>query len=243
MSNTGSRFTYARSASLTNRSKANRMESEILYLQVAVSAIGVLLQLFIGERSRRQLAKQSEDSLAVQRMVSNRATASFVADKRQKWIDELRTDVASHLALSQEIVWKWDAIRSRTALRGSHGSNGDQAAVLTQQDAADAFSAENGARDREHQERHIRIKFRLNPQEPLHIELRSCLDEIRAVLNGTQSAPTDDVAKVLGQKMRILIDQSTMLTEQVLKAEWKKVKQEVAYPEALMATIPEPRKT
>lgn len=74
---------------------------------------GILVQLLIAYLGRRQTAQQ----LDLQQLVSHRTTASFVADKRQKWIDELRTDMAFHLALSQEIVWKWDAMRSRAALR------------------------------------------------------------------------------------------------------------------------------
>jgi hypothetical protein len=218
------------------------MELEIPLLQTAVSAIGVLLQLFIAERSRRQLAKQSDDTLDVQRLVTHRATASFVADKRQKWIDELRADMAFHLALSQEMIWKWDAIRSRTALKVAQEAKNPAETDRILQEAADAFAKENGARDREHQERHIRIKFRLNPKEALHIELRFCMEEIRAVLEGSQSAKNEAAAKILVQKMKSLIDKSAELAEQVLKAEWNRVKQEVAYPDALIATIPDPNK-
>ncbi|MFC5580976.1 hypothetical protein [Rhodanobacter terrae] len=210
-------------------------------VQAGISAAGIGIQLYIAWRSRQQSARQSQDTLDMQRLVSHRSTASFVADKRQRWIDELRTDMAFHLALSQEIVWKWDALRDRTALKVSQEANGDPAVVnRIEQEAADAFTAENGARDREHHERHIRLKFRLNPKEPLHIELRACLDNIRAVLNETQGARTEANAKALIGRMMTLIDRSATLTEQVLKAEWTRVKQEVAYPEALMATITQP---
>lgn len=179
----------------------------------------------------------------MQRLVSHRTTASFVADKRQKWIDELRTDMAFHLALSQEIVWKWDSVRSRAALKVEQEAKDCQAAKSQIfQEIVDSFSMENGARDREHQERHIRIKFRLNPTEDLHIKLRMCLDEIRGILNKTQSARSKEEASVLIDEMVGKISHATELTEKVLKYEWSRVKQEVAYPEALMASIPEPKK-
>ena len=216
------------------------MDTKTVYVQSVISFIGIAIQLFIAERSKRQLASQSKDTLDLQRLVSHRTTASFIADKRQKWIDELRTDMAFHLALSQEIVWKWDAARSRSVLAREH-SGGDQDATDQQdQTIADELSKETGARDREHQERHLRLKFRLNPKEPEHIVLRSCLDDIRKMLSDTQSAPDREQANALIRDTKGLIDRAADLTEQVLKAEWTRVKQEVAYPEALMATIPKP---
>lgn len=207
--------------------------------QIIISTLGVSAQLLIAYLSRRQTAKQ----LDIQRLVSHRSTASFVADKRQKWIDELRTDMAFHLALSQEIVWKWDAMRSMVARKiGEEAQNDSLKANKIGQDAADTFSLENGARDRDHQERHIRIKFRLNPEEDLHIKLRSCLDAIRRALNSTQGPQSKSEADTLIKKTILLVEQAAGLTEKVLKAEWKRVKQEVAYPETLMESIPTPEK-
>lgn len=218
------------------------MNIEPIHWQIAISALGVGIQIYIAERSRRQTAKQAKDSLNMQRLVSHRSTASFVAEKRQKWIDELRTDMAFHLALSQEMAWKWDAVRSHVDIgikEAVDSSQGDKSKIL--QDYADSFSKENGARDREHQERHIRIKFRLNPKEELHIELRKCLDEIRALLSGIQAAECKvQVSKLVGD-MKNKVSNGAEITEKVLKHEWSRVKQEVAYPDALMATIPEPK--
>jgi len=154
--------------------------------------------------------------------------------------------MAFHLALSQEIVWKWDGMRSRTALRVQEealdvaGKVDMTKAGKIWQDAADAFSPENGARDREHQERHIRIMFRLNPKKDLHIKLRECLDFIRVALNKTQSANTVAEAKTLLDETLRLVSEAQKHTEAILKAEWQRVKQEVAYPEVLMSRIPKP---
>lgn len=220
------------------------MKIEPLYWQIVVSVLGVGVQLYITERSRRQTAMQSKEALDMQRFMSHRSTAAFVADKRQKWIDELRTDMAFHLALSQEIVWKWDSVRSRAVIKIEQDSK-DCRATKSEipQEIADSFSIENGARDREHQERHIRIKLRLNPSENLHIQLRTCLDEIREILNNTQSASSKKDASDLIMEMFNKISHATELTEKVLKYEWNRVKQEVAYPEALMSSIPEPEKS
>lgn len=49
----------------------------------------------------------------------------------------------------------------------TEGKNDRVKTVKINQNAADAFATENGARDREHYERHFRIMFRLSPKEPL----------------------------------------------------------------------------
>ncbi|KPN91948.1 hypothetical protein [Pseudomonas nunensis] len=207
-----------------------------------IAACGVAAQFLIAYLGRRQIMKQ----LDLQHLVSHRTTASFIADKRQKWIDELRTDMAFHLALSQEIVWKWDGMRDRAAIRiqkeatDAAGKTNQTKANQILQNAADAFSPENGARDREHQERHIRIMFRLNPNKDLHIKLRKCLYAIRTALNNTQSANTVAETKTLLEETIRLVSEAQGYTEAILKAEWQRLKQEVAYPETLMATIPKP---
>lgn len=205
--------------------------------------VGIAAQCLIAYRSRQQTAKQ----LDLQQLVSHRATASFVADKRQKWIDELRTDMAFHLALSQEIVWKWDAMRDRAAIKVSaeaqdgKGRVDPEKANKIQQDIADAFAPENGARDREHQERHFRIMFRLNPKEALHITLRECMESIRHSIIQIQGAKSRQQAEDLMAHTSDLIAQAQRHTEAILGAEWRRVKQEVAYPDALMSKIPQPK--
>jgi hypothetical protein len=207
-----------------------------------IAACGVAAQFLIAYLSRRQIMKQ----LDLQHLVSHRTTASFVADKRQKWIDELRIDMAFHLALSQEIVWKWDSVRCQAAIRiqeeatDASGKVDQTKANQILQSAADAFSPENGARDREHQERHFRIMFRLNPKKDLHVKLRKCLDDIRNVLKNTQSTKNAVETNTLLKETIRLVSEAQGHTEAILKAEWQRLKQEVAYPETLMATIPKP---
>lgn len=209
----------------------------------AIIAIGgILTQLFIAYLGRRQVEKQH----ALQEKVSHRTAATFIADKRQKWIDELRGDMAFHLALTQEIVWKWDALRSRESLRVQQEASGSKDEIKKElaesslQSALDNFSKENGSRDREHQERHIRIMFRLNPEEKLHISLRDCLNQLRELLKDVQSFPPE-IHHIVYKKTFEKIQETHDLTEKILKAEWQRVKQEVAHPEILMNSIPQPK--
>lgn len=216
------------------------------WLTVGVAACGVLAQFLIAYLGRRQVSKQ----LDLQHLVSHRSTASFIADKRQHWIDELRTDMAFHLALSQEIIWKWNGVRIgatqqvESETKDKDGIYDPARVDKIHQEEADKFSPENSKREREHHERHIRIMFRLNPTEDLHIQLRQCLDNIRYVMNEMQGAKTLDANRECVSRMLALVGEAQTHTEAILKAEWQRVKQEVAYPEALMATIskPEPKK-
>ncbi|WP_346842234.1 hypothetical protein RAL92_10975 [Metapseudomonas otitidis] len=132
------------------------------------------------------------------------------------------------------------ALRVQEEATNAAGEVDQAKACKILQDAADAFSPENGARDREHQERHIRIMFRLNPKKDLHIKLRTCLGLIRDAISKTQSAHTIAEANAQLKRTHDLIREAQEHTEVILKAEWQRVKQEVAYPEVLMSTIPKP---
>ncbi|ELA3176142.1 TPA: hypothetical protein ACK1V4_000766 [Klebsiella aerogenes] len=211
-------------------------------LAAIIAVAGIAVQFWVAYLARRQIARQHD----LQHLISHRTTASFVADKRQKWIDELRTDMAFHLALSQEIIWKWDSMRQRAHLRIKEDASNIDGTVdqvkagKILQEITDKFSPENGARDREHQERHTRIMFRLNPKEELHIKPRQCLEYIRVGLSKTQGAKTRAEAdEQLNETIR-LIAKAQEHTQDILRAEWQRVKQEVAYPEALISTIPKP---
>jgi hypothetical protein len=58
------------------------MEITVPALVALISTIGVGAQLFIADHSRRQLASQTKETIAMQRLVSHRSTAAFIADKR-----------------------------------------------------------------------------------------------------------------------------------------------------------------
>lgn len=212
-----------------------------LVWQVFATIIGVSLQAAIAILGWRYTAKNTQDTLDVQHLVSERATASFIAEKRQKWIDELRTDMAFHLALSQEIAWTWEAMKKNAADKVETLVNGDESKrKIIVQNILDDFSKENGQRDREHQERHIRIKLRLNPDEEIHVTLREQLDCIRLLFPKIRSATKGEAMTQLIDEMMGVVDAATETTQEILKKEWQRLKQEVAYPDSLMDTIPRP---
>lgn len=204
---------------------------------VGWTTIGALLAALVGAIVALWNTRRT---LAVQKLVANRGAASFIAEKRQKWIDELRADMATHLAESQEILWKWDAVRQRCV-----SVNIDESLTPSQRtkkinDIAEEFSKSNGDLDRSHQERHHRLRFRLNPKEANHKVLRGHLDEMRELFDKTSKIEDKDVAIALIHRMEELVRLSDELTNTILKTEWERVKQEVAYPAQMIAKIPPP---
>ncbi|WP_322014924.1 hypothetical protein [Paraburkholderia sp. J12] len=209
--------------------------------------ISVLANIYLASKSRNQIfeqathqIKQAAISLDVQRTSTVRTAATFIADKRQKWIDELRSDIATHLAESQEYLWKWDAVREEWGrLHGDTSIPLNQRTIKANQLLV-TFSEKNGAIDRAHQERHHRLRFRLNPNEKNHMALRDILDEIRKILSDTQGSRNRETAIALINRLRELVLEADILTSTILKTEWERVKREAAYPEEMIAKIPPP---
>ncbi|OJA55498.1 hypothetical protein [Burkholderia ubonensis] len=208
-------------------------------IAASVSLINMHRQL---KHSRDNL-KHAKDTLNEQRTANTRSAATFIADKRQQWIDELRADMATHLAESQEIMWKWAAIREDVKALNENKTLTDaerreQLSVILAE-----FSKTNGELDRKHQERHFRLRFRLNPnpRENKHVALRTNLDEIRSILvDSNPSQPEPNKQKQTIFRVKALVTESDSLTTAILKEEWDRVKQEVAYPEWMVTKIPPP---
>jgi hypothetical protein len=90
----------------------------------ATAIISVISNIYLARKSRSQMIDQAQKSfeqaaasLDVQRTSTARAAATFVADKRQKWIDELRDDVSLYVALTVEIVEGWRRVFSKLGNR------------------------------------------------------------------------------------------------------------------------------
>lgn len=205
-----------------------------VFFQVVVAAIGVFAQLAISYLGRRQSAKQSVDTNELQRLVSNRAAASFIAGKRQDWIDGMRHDLGEYLARSQEISYKWDAFRGRVAEVRSKTNPKDFEEVLYAM--REEFSVANGALDRQNEEIYIRLKLRLNSNELGHKDLLGCLAAVKE--NLSQMALVPHRNEELMVEMRNLVAASEISAQRVLKYEWERVKRDVAYPENMMNAIP-----
>ncbi|QIY81491.1 hypothetical protein [Chromobacterium violaceum] len=218
------------------------MELDAIDIQIIIAIIGICAQLWIARSNRKQLQNQASKTIEVQHLVANRNTASFIADKRQKWIDELRSDISPHLALTQEIAWKWDAVRAeifglKEIVRTSRSDTHTAEALKNIDDIRKTFSKEHGARDREHQEKHFKLLLRLNPQETDHAVLIKHLKDIRNKLYDIQNINSFDKAIDAIREIQQLIDGSMLAIEKILKKEWTRIKQEVAFPEKLIDEV------
>ncbi|WP_186208233.1 hypothetical protein [Burkholderia gladioli] len=205
-----------------------------------VALFGAVIAARVSLHNSRKALEHAKETLDVQRATSARSAASFIADKRQKWIDELRSDMATHLAESQEIAWKWDATRQRAARVMGDQTLATDGRATKVRELAEELSKTNGDLDRSHQERHHRLRFRLNPKESDHQTLRSHLDEMREILEETRRVENREVAIALLDRMEKLVQRSDVLTNTILKTEWERVKQEVAYPAEVIEKIPRP---
>ncbi|MGQ7243686.1 hypothetical protein ACUN9V_09505 [Salinicola sp. V024] len=206
----------------------------VIYGQLAIAAAGVVIQMLVARLNNKSTEKRARDTLEVRKLESARSVNAFIADKRQIWIDELRKDMAHYLALSQEIAWKWDACRAEV------DEYYDELILTTNNESlvvemvnefrikkVREMSEINGQNDRLHQETHIRIKFRLNPREDEHINLRVMMDNMRIDLSVIQSETFHAKHAELINSVINKVEEGSRLTEIILKKEWEKVKAEV----------------
>ncbi|QAY84169.1 hypothetical protein [Pseudomonas arsenicoxydans] len=179
-------------------------------------------------------------TLDVQRLTNARSASTFIADKRQKWIDDLRNDTSKYMSLSLETAEAWKQLYWKC------GNEHDEHYHLSPQDVLKVceslridFLIENAARDSEHHQIYMRIILRLNNNEDSHQKLMTDLLELRthmrdlamAALRGSYSNQEllDSIATTLS-----LAAEHTKI---ILKGEWQRLKREVADPERLIREI------
>ena len=208
--------------------------------QVVASVSGVSLQVIVAWWGARLTSRNARATLDVQRLVTERSASSFIAEKRQKWIDELRTDVARCLALGQEISEAWRAWFSFT------GEILDQVArdPRDQLDEIENYRRGlvnvNAPRDREHSEHLLRIRMRLNLAEGTHQDLMRALFQMRATLDELAEAAK---RQQYGHNAKFDsidadVQHASTFASMILKQEWNRLKREVAHPDQLLASIP-----
>ncbi|WP_460106594.1 hypothetical protein [Pseudomonas sp. S3_E04] len=217
----------------------------------AWGVIGALLAALITARvslwnTRRTLEVQGR-SLDVQRLTNARSASTFIADKRQKWIDDLRNDASKYLSLSLETADAWKQLYWKCGSEYDENPNSNPLDILKTCEALRiSFLSENATRDSEHHQLYMRIILRLNNDETAHQELTSTLVQLRtqmaalanAALKGHYSNQEllDSIAATLS-----LAAQNTKI---ILKEEWQRLKREVADPDRLIheiLSVPEPK--
>lgn len=214
---------------------------------VAAALASIAGNIYLAARNRSQVIeqaaesfKQASDALDVQRTSTARTAATFIADKRQTWINDLRGDVSLYSALTVEIVEGWKRIFSRLGHRwDENGGPNTPSELEPYSEAVRIFAESIAERDSLHSQLLTRIMLRLNGDEPAHYQLTDGLYKVRAGLGVLYiNANKHEYAN---QTIYHTIDSQLQLAQiyckAILNEEWRKLKREVAAPEHLIDNI------
>jgi hypothetical protein len=167
-------------------------------------------------------------------------TSTFVGDKRQKWIDDLRNDMSLYIANSYELVAIWlmfvvGQSETGNALNPTDATKMAKAYL----DAHTKLSQKNTERDAAHQQVLTRIRFRLNPLETEHLELLKTLYRVRHSLEtmAQRIGRRDILATKISAEIYRDLDKCASYTQAIFKGEWNRITREVAEPEKLLESI------
>ncbi|MDR8090731.1 hypothetical protein [Burkholderia gladioli] len=213
---------------------------------VATALASIAGNIYLARKSRNQAfeqaasqLKQAAASLDVQRTSTARAASTFIADKRQKWIDDLRTDTSHYIGLTFELTEAWKRLCESMNNVWDQLNRNPQDQLNECADLRKNFEQAIAARNSELYQLLIRITMRLNNDETIHQGLINCLMKLRGLLADIQLLAQADKTDIRDLLIRIESEAqfTTIFTKQILKEEWKKVKREVAEPEHLIEKV------
>lgn len=168
-----------------------------------------------SEEQSVEFARLAENELSMADATSQRKANAKVAQMRQVWINQLRQDTATYLAIWQDIAYRWAGIIASPNER-----------------AFDSVTAEslNAPIARMRQEAHelqLRIEMRLNPTEQAHKDLRRLMDMLETLVNDFHRDTSSESAVVLQHKVSKTIQKIVDKQQEILKEEWNVVKREL----------------
>ncbi|MCT4497616.1 hypothetical protein N0U25_07410 [Pseudomonas sivasensis] len=179
-------------------------------------------------------------SLEVQRLTNVRSASTFIADKRQKWIDDLRTDASKYLSLSLETSEAWKQLyRVCGNEYDEHWDFDPQNVLKVCESLRIKFLNQNATRDSEHHQLYMRIILRLNNDEAAHQKLITSLDELRTHMSDLATAAlTGSYSnQKLFDSIALTLESTAAYTKIILKEEWQRLKREIADPDRLIREI------
>ncbi|WP_312374258.1 hypothetical protein [Stutzerimonas nitrititolerans] len=182
----------------------------------------------------------NRQTIGMQRLANARAASTFIADKRQKWIDDLRYDMSKLLSLTQEISEAWKQVYWKCGSElDEHGDIDPQGVHEYCESLRLGFLRNNAPRDSEHHQLLMRVLLRLNKCEEAHQNLIRTLTELRISLGGLAAAALR--GEYADQKLFDSIEATVALamdySTSILKEEWQRLKHEVADPHQLIKAI------
>lgn len=202
--------------------------------------VAVLLTVFVNNLIARRVLEVQRGSLDIQRLTNVRSASTFIAEKRQKWIDDLRNDASKYLSLSLEISEAWKQLYWKCNIEYDEHYHHDPQGVFRACEALRIkFISENAARDSEHHQLYMRIVLRLNNDEEDHLKLMFALDTLRTYMSDlAASALKGNYSnQALLEAVRKNLDAAKECTKIILKAEWERLKREIADPDRLIRDI------
>ncbi|WJV25611.1 MULTISPECIES: hypothetical protein [Pseudomonas] len=179
-------------------------------------------------------------TLAVQRLANTRSVSTFIADKRQKWIDDLRSDIAKYLSLSLETAEAWKQLYWKCGDRHDRYWGQDPQAVVDECEALRiVFLKDNTTRASEHHQLYMRVVLRLNDDEKLHQALTISLRQLRTNMDDLAVAALrgNYANQPLFEAIQATLNDAEFFTKAILKEEWQRLKREVAEPNRLIKDI------
>lgn len=209
-------------------------------IAATVALTGAVIAALVSLHNTRKTLHQSRESLDIQRASSARPAATFIAEKRQKWVDDLRTDVSQYVALTSEMTEGWKRTFSR--LSDDWGNQPPETQSELNQFTRETlgFAASIAERDSQHYQLLTRILLRLNNDEVAHVGLVDRLFKIRSLLADLNMNATvrhiyanQDIYQGIEHELQF----AQVYTKAILKEEWQKLKREVANPERLIRDI------
>ena len=169
----------------------------------------------VADEESLENSRIAQNKLLMTDATSQRKASAKVAQMRQVWINELRTDTAAYMALWQDIAYRWEAIISDPRNRAISSIT------------VEALNEPIANMRRNAHELEMRIMLRLNKDEEKHKELvvlMSDLETTVGLFSRDRSKEPGNIIRVKVYKvLQALIDKQ----QEILKDEWKVVKKEL----------------
>lgn len=143
------------------------------------------------------------------KLSSDRNAASFICEKRQDWIDELRKEVSEYMSIC--LYWAYEKKFPKE----------EKAAEIEEKCHKDSFSL------------FAIIRLRLNLEDDEYSRLLNELTKLRLVVIDTKANDLKIENGIVMEKINDIF----LLCEEILKCEWERVKKETAFPKLFIDNL------
>ncbi|AZE61314.1 MULTISPECIES: hypothetical protein [Pseudomonas] len=185
-----------------------------------------MVQLISANRQRKhekkvaddeslEIARIAQDKLSMADATSQRKASAKVAQMRQVWINDLRTDTAAYVALWRDIAYRWEAIIADPSTRAFLSIN------------IETLNAPIANMRKDAHELQVRIMLRLNRGEEKHKELSALMERLETAVGMFSRDKSNDPGDVIQAEVYKVSQALIHKQQEILKDEWKVVKKEL----------------